>query len=727
MEILSLPVGLVIGLFPVIVDLGPQGGHALLKLDDRTVCEVSSAAPACMVDLGALPRVHALDLERIDSAGRVVESIRRYLNRGISGTVRAVGACDDDAGVCDFGLQWAHPAKAVPVSIDVTVDGKKISVVSPRILFPDLRSAPPQVLSIEASFPDGGRAEFTRLLHGSYSEDAEARLRHVELEADEAQTGPALEAALRGAGWKLRTVEQGAVEVLFVLEPGAFDRREGFSIGTSADPFRGGDPIAGVGPIRYLVAREFLGVLDADGVRKGARPWWRQMVELGSRSAASRVRVADAVAAGGFRLGAAPRRRILVLVLAGGSRERSVPDRDASTFSARGALAYLSDAGVPIVVWRTGADSPSDWPAGRPIHSADDLARAAADLRRTIDRQWIAWREGVDDRAPGPDLPAGLSIAGRAAGSVPPASPSTPPDGTSRPAPDVYALAADPRRPSVLVAGTRDGVFATSDAGASWRPVPAGVPSVVLAVAFVGKGGREILAGAAGALLRLGPEPGTGSSVPLPTVQSLALGPESLDAEVLFASARGRLFRSADGGRRWTGGETSIDSEYTVTVAVDPLEPGTAYAGTMGGGVFKSADHGRTWSRAGSELQDTGVRCIAVTSSGPRTLYAGTDGGLFVSSSGGARWTPMPGLAHLIVYAVAVDPADPRRLFAGTEDGLRESADAGGSWTRPSGSVGARVVTSLVLSGRTLFAGTLGDGVQAMPLSAESGRPGRRP
>ena len=103
MEILSYPIGLLVGLFPIAVSLGPSKAPAHLLLDGRPVCELTERSPGCMVDLGRDPRVHLLELLRTDPAGHVTERVRRWVNRpGIEPEVLASGGCDESARRCEF-------------------------------------------------------------------------------------------------------------------------------------------------------------------------------------------------------------------------------------------------------------------------------------------------------------------------------------------------------------------------------------------------------------------------------------------------------------------------------------------------------------------------------------------------------------------------------------------------------------------------------------------------
>ena len=81
LQILTYPVGVVVGLLPVVVELGAPPRPATLRLDGRTVCSFVDATTVCTVDLGRAPKVHLLELVRTGGSGNVVERAIRWVNR----------------------------------------------------------------------------------------------------------------------------------------------------------------------------------------------------------------------------------------------------------------------------------------------------------------------------------------------------------------------------------------------------------------------------------------------------------------------------------------------------------------------------------------------------------------------------------------------------------------------------------------------------------------------
>ncbi|MDX8394228.1 MAG: Ig-like domain-containing protein [Mariprofundales bacterium] len=95
-----------------------------------------------------------------------------------------------------------------------------------------------------------------------------------------------------------------------------------------------------------------------------------------------------------------------------------------------------------------------------------------------------------------------------------------------------------------------------------------------------------------------------------------------------------------------------------LTMALDPIDSYTAYAGTDGGGVFKTTDAGQTWQHVGTPLKTVGaskfanltgsiVRDLKVDASNAQVLYAATEKGLFLSVNGGNNWQSLSGLRRV--------------------------------------------------------------------------------
>jgi photosystem II stability/assembly factor-like uncharacterized protein len=145
------------------------------------------------------------------------------------------------------------------------------------------------------------------------------------------------------------------------------------------------------------------------------------------------------------------------------------------------------------------------------------------------------------------------------------------------------------------------------------------------------------------------------------------------------------LFKSTDAAEKWENVSTGLSTAFVTTLAIDPQNPSTIYAG--GNGIVKSTDAGSTWTE---ERGNFYALTMAMDPRNSRTLYVGTwDGDLggpasvFTSTDAGSTWnaaaTVFPG-SVLQISSVAVDPYDSSFILAAAFPGLFKSTDGGANW-----------------------------------------------
>ena len=203
--------------------------------------------------------------------------------------------------------------------------------------------------------------------------------------------------------------------------------------------------------------------------------------------------------------------------------------------------------------------------------------------------------------------------------------------------PLVNALAIDPRTPTIIYAGTNDGVAKSTNGGLSWDS--AGLTSMRL--------------------------------------NALVVAPTA--STTLYAGANGVVFTSVDGGANWTAHVLPLTSEV-LCLAVDPTTPSIVYAGTKGdplgrGSVFRSTDGGVHWRNIGLDLF---VYALAIDPTNPSIIYASGIAGVYKSTDRGDAWSYQADFAG---NALAVDPTAPSTLYLGTTAyGILKSTDGGTNW-----------------------------------------------
>ena len=178
---------------------------------------------------------------------------------------------------------------------------------------------------------------------------------------------------------------------------------------------------------------------------------------------------------------------------------------------------------------------------------------------------------------------------------------------------------------------------------------------------------------------------------------------------IYTSTAAGGVWKSTDEGVTWTPIFDQAGTQTVGTIAVDPNDSQTLWAGTgdnvvgcesyFGVGLMRSADGGSTWElRNGTGSSDLdGLSSFADIVIDPRDsnhLIVGgrirgcesgvqQTGGLFTSNDGGASWTER---LTASIYEIRQDPAVLDVYWAATADGIYKSSDNGLSWNKQTAS-----------------------------------------
>ncbi len=269
---------------------------------------------------------------------------------------------------------------------------------------------------------------------------------------------------------------------------------------------------------------------------------------------------------------------------------------------------------------------------------------------------------------------------------------------------DIIALAIDPVTPSTLYVAT-DGLYKSTDAGATWNPANAGLPS------------------------------------------NIALAIDPVTPSTLYAgTTNDGVFKSTDAGATWEAANAGLDTEFLVALAIDPVTSSTVYASVCeaffatycsacaGSAVFKSTDAGATWEAASAGLTYTYVGLLAVDPNTPSTLYAGSrypGPSFYKSTNAGATWEAADAGLPDRVTALVMNPVTSHILYVGTYGaGVFKSTDAGANWSAINAGLVATHITALAndpVTPSTLYAGTLGDGVFSLQQVSPTATPTSTP
>src|SRR5207253_2162285 len=143
-------------------------------------------------------------------------------------------------------------------------------------------------------------------------------------------------------------------------------------------------------------------------------------------------------------------------------------------------------------------------------------------------------------------------------------------------------------------------------------------------------------------------------------VMALTVNPQN--ASTIYASTqKSGIFQSTDGGMSWSAVNAGLSNGFTRVynyislLAIDAQDPNTLYAaGHSDCGdcdeppLYKSVDAGANWTSAASGLPTGIVASLAVDPVNQGSMYAGTPTGIFASTDGGASW-------HVVKFRLTSD------------------------------------------------------------------------
>src|SRR6267154_4783381 len=162
-------------------------------------------------------------------------------------------------------------------------------------------------------------------------------------------------------------------------------------------------------------------------------------------------------------------------------------------------------------------------------------------------------------------------------------------------------LQMDPTDHNVVYAGTTEGLWKTTDAGATWKHM-------------------------------------TGSNI---IINDVLIDPRH-PSHVLLATDRGGVLSSDDGGVTFTASNRGFTHRQAAALLVDRSNNAVLYAGVLNdkefGGVFVSHDAGQTWKQTSDGLDGRDV--FVLRQAADNSLVAGTDHGIFVLKTNLSRWVP---------------------------------------------------------------------------------------
>ncbi|MGC8654666.1 MAG: WD40/YVTN/BNR-like repeat-containing protein [Candidatus Kryptoniota bacterium] len=214
---------------------------------------------------------------------------------------------------------------------------------------------------------------------------------------------------------------------------------------------------------------------------------------------------------------------------------------------------------------------------------------------------------------------------------------------------EVSSVVIDPVDNNILYAGTPYGVFKSTDAGVHWakkdkglRPSETGTTSST----FIGKitidrfDHKKILIATENGIYKSTDGGESWHIFALEGKGIRALEKIKGNEKIMLAGTEYHgIFISLNGGKSWTNATAGFDSLTVYTIAINPKNSNTIYAGGYNTGVLKSTDMGKSWNAFSSGLNVRTIHSIAIDPDDTSNVYVGTvPGGVYKSTDGGASW-----------------------------------------------------------------------------------------
>ena len=263
---------------------------------------------------------------------------------------------------------------------------------------------------------------------------------------------------------------------------------------------------------------------------------------------------------------------------------------------------------------------------------------------------------------------------------------------------DARSLAYDAHNPDHILLGTSTGqMFASNDAGRTWsRLARLGDDYVLDHIAIDPQDSNRIYVSAwsvssqqVGEIFRTRDGGRNWENLPAMHGNSIrALAMYKGNSKVLVAGALNGVFRTNDGGDTWErlSPANSSDIKNIESIAVDPKDPNTVYAGTWHL-AWKTSDGGANWQHINKGMiDDSDVFSVIVDHDNPSVVFASACSGIYKSETAGNLFAKIQGIPFSArrTRVLKQDPTNENIVYAGTTEGLWKSTDLGKVWKRVS-------------------------------------------
>jgi len=282
---------------------------------------------------------------------------------------------------------------------------------------------------------------------------------------------------------------------------------------------------------------------------------------------------------------------------------------------------------------------------------------------------------------------------------------------------------------TIYVGTAGGGIWKTTNAGASFKPIFDKYCQSIGAIAIDQKNPKVIYAGTGESNMRNSVSIGVGLykstdagdnwiKVGLDNTEHISkIMIDPVNSNIVYVAAPGPLwsdgehrglYKSTDAGKTWSKILYINEKTGCTDIAIDPTNTNIIYATTWqfrrqpysfnsggpGSAIYKSIDGGKTWKELTSGLPAKPFGRVALTlaPSAPQNLLAiveSNNTGLYISSDGGENWKQQSATFNVVsrpfyFSTLVIDPKDPKRVyrpaltFSYSTDGGYSFVDASG-------------------------------------------------
>jgi PKD repeat protein/photosystem II stability/assembly factor-like uncharacterized protein len=209
----------------------------------------------------------------------------------------------------------------------------------------------------------------------------------------------------------------------------------------------------------------------------------------------------------------------------------------------------------------------------------------------------------------------------------------------------IYQIIIDPNPPHTVFVACEDGVFKSSDGGASWSDFSTGLDTTQIRTLALTKNGR-LLCG-------------------------------TLGYELFYYNTANNRWEQMNAfhnfGTFWPIWNNRPLYQYT-SLLFHPTDPNIIYLGTFPAGIYKSIDGGLSWRETNVGWLNDGVFSLVFHPENHDILYAGTYNGISRSTDAGSHWEiwDQGWPVEQWVFSIDFNPSDPNVMYACSKNGENE-------------------------------------------------------